>query len=311
MSRRVKVILVCLLFVGMAVASGFVKDRPLADSPDMKEWPKGEHWFLFAQLFPGLVDNTYKLMSVNPTFIDHTRPENVSHVFMAILVFVLLICGSTVIFLRSRRMTMPLVPDEKPGVFGLFELLGEAVLSFMKGLMGEEKATRFFPLIAAFAFFILTSNLLGLIPGFLPPTAVLDTTVGLGLTVFVATHYFGIKAHGLGHFKEFLGPIVKWYALPLMLLMVLIETISHLVRPVSLSVRLMGNMMGDHKVVGIFLSFGILFIPLPMMFLGLLIAFVQTLVFCLLAMVYIALAVEDGHGEESSHVKEGSHAKAG
>jgi F-type H+-transporting ATPase subunit a len=111
--------------------------------------------------------------------------------------------------------------------------------------------------------------------------------------VFVATHIFGIRAHGIAYFKHFLGPIIKWYALPLMLLMLVIETISHLVRPLSLAIRLMGNIMGDHKVLGIFLSFGVLLVPLPVMALGLLVSVVQTLVFCLLSMVYIALAVEE------------------
>jgi F-type H+-transporting ATPase subunit a len=191
------------------------------------------------------------------------------------------------------------VPDEKLGVFGLFEVMAETVLSFMAGLMDQKRAHYFFPLIAAFAFFILACNLLGMIPGMLPPTAVLNTTIGLGLIVFFVTHYYGVKTHGLAYFKEFFGPIQKWYALPLMILMFFIELISHLVRPVSLGVRLMGNMMGDHKVTAIFLGFGVLFVPLPMMFLGLLVAFVQTLVFCLLSVVYIALATEESHGHES------------
>ena len=162
--------------------------------------------------------------------------------------------------------------------------------------MGEAAAKRYFPLIGALAVFIFFSNVLGMIPGFLPPTDVLDTTLALGLVVFVSTHYLGVKEHGLSYFKHFLGPIVAWYALPLMILMLLIETISHMVRPLSLGIRLMGNIMGDHKVLGIFLGFGVLFLPLPIMVLGSIVAVVQTMVFCLLSMVYIALAIE--HAEE-------------
>ena len=130
-------------------------------------------------------------------------------------------------------------------------------------------------------------------PGFQPPTANLNTTLALALPVFFATHFFGVKEHGLAYFKHFFGPILKWYALPLMAIMLLIEIISHLARPLSLSLRLLGNMYGDHQVFAVFM--GLLAVPLiypiPILALGLVVCIVQTLVFCLLSMVYIGLAV--------------------
>jgi F-type H+-transporting ATPase subunit a len=104
--------------------------------------------------------------------------------------------------------------------------------------------------------------------------------------VFVLSHIFGVREHGLKYFKHFLGPI--WWLIPLMLP---IELISHIARPVSLSMRLMGNIVGDHKLVGVF--FGILpfVLPVPFMVMGVLVSVVQAVVFSLLTTVYISQAV--------------------
>jgi F-type H+-transporting ATPase subunit a len=294
MSRRTKIIVVVVAFLALSAGSAFIPDKHL-DAHHDGPWPAGDHWSIIAQVFPGLVSNVYSLVEPHATYVDGGTPDRVIHLFMGLVVFALALGAGWVVYRRTRK-DPPLVPDETFGVFIFMEGLSSAVLGLMEGLMGEAAAKKYFPLIATLAVFIFFSNVLGMIPGFLPPTDVLDTTLALGLVVFVSTHYFGVKEHGLAYFKHFLGPIVAWYALPLMILMLLIETISHLVRPMSLGVRLMGNIMGDHKVLGIFLGFGILFLPLPIMILGTVVAVVQTLVFCLLSMVYIALAIE--HAEE-------------
>jgi F-type H+-transporting ATPase subunit a len=105
--------------------------------------------------------------------------------------------------------------------------------------------------------------------------------------VFFATHIYGVKEHGLAYFKHFLGP-----SLPLAPLMLPIELISHFARPLSLAVRLMGNMMADHKVVMSFFALVPILVPLPFLLLGILICLIQALVFCTLAMVYIGMAME-------------------
>jgi F-type H+-transporting ATPase subunit a len=190
-----------------------------------------------------------------------------------------------------------LVPPPRFNLRNMMELLLDTVLDLMTQVMGPKNARRFLPLIGSLALFIFFSNLLALIPGFLPPTSMLKTNVGLAVVVFLVTHVFGVKEHGLKYFAHFAGPHIDapWYAKPLTwilaILMVGIELISHLARPVSLSVRLCGNMFADHKVVFAFFVLVPLLVPVPFLILGCLVVIVQTLVFSLLSMVYISMAV--------------------
>ena len=144
--------------------------------------------------------------------------------------------------------------------------------------------------MGALFIYILFSNLLGLIPGFLPPTDNLNTNVACALTVFIFYNYQGFKAHGFAYLKHFMGPI--WWLAPIM---VVIEVISHLVRPASLSVRLFGNISGDHLVLGIFSSLVPIGVPVIFLFLGLFVSVIQAFVFTLLSMVYISLATAHDH----------------
>jgi F-type H+-transporting ATPase subunit a len=126
-----------------------------------------------------------------------------------------------------------------------------------------------------------------LLPGFSAPTDTLKTNVGIAILVFFLTHIYGVKEHGLAYFKHFLGPTPA-----LAPLILPIELISHFARPLSLSVRLLGNMMADHKVVMSFFALVPIIVPLPFMLLGLLVCLIQALVFCTLTMVYIGMAIE-------------------
>lgn len=155
--------------------------------------------------------------------------------------------------------------------------------------MGE-RGRPFFPLIGALAFFILTSNLLGLIPGFFPPTANLNTTAACAVIVFFSTHVVGIRNHGAKYIKHFLGPV--WWLAPIMLP---IELIGHLSRPLSLSFRLFGNMNGHELILLIFFGLVPFLVPLPMMLMGVLVAFLQTFVFMLLSVIYINGSLEEAH----------------
>jgi F-type H+-transporting ATPase subunit a len=123
----------------------------------------------------------------------------------------------------------------------------------------------------------------------------LNTTLALAIVVFFATHYLGIRAHGLPYFKHFVGPIHHPAAFPLWCLMLPIEIIGHLARVASLSIRLMGNMMADHTVLGIFLVLVPFVLPIPIQILGLLVALVQTFVFLILTVVYLSMAVAHDH----------------
>lgn len=214
------------------------------------------------------------------------------HVFWSLVVVAFVLVGA----MRFRaavvgRGQAGLVPPPRFGLRNMFELICDTTLSLMEGVMGEKAARRFFPLIASCAFFILFSNFLALIPGMGVPTTTLKTNLAPALIIFFATHIYGVKEHGAANYlKHFMGPIPA-----LAPLMFPIEIISHLVRPLSLAIRLMGNMMGDHKVVFTFFTLVPFFVPVPFLFLGLLVTIVQTLVFCLLSMVYISMAIAHDH----------------
>jgi len=176
--------------------------------------------------------------------------------------------------------------------FSLTNILEQAVaglMAFMEGMMGDQ-AKRFVPLIGSTALFILFCNLLGNIPGFDSPTSNLNTTLAPAIVIVLATHIIGIKAHGAGYIKQFLGP-VPWL-IPLILP---IELISHFARVVSLSVRLFGNMFGDHLVLATFMGMVSLLVPVIFMGFGLFVALIQTFVFTLLSIIYITLALEEAH----------------
>jgi len=187
-------------------------------------------------------------------------------------------------FLATRRMNI------LPGRFqNVMEVIIGGFDSLLTDTMGHE-GRKFFPLIATLGLYILTSNLLGLIPGFESPTANLNTTVSMAVVVFVMTHIVGVKVHGVKYLKQFMGPV--WWLTPLMMP---IEIISHLSRPLSLSVRLFGNIMGEDIVLAVVLLLVPLLVPLPVFVLMIFTSCIQTLVFMLLAMMYIAGAMEEAH----------------
>src|SRR5262249_25395312 len=131
----------------------------------------------------------------------------------------------------------------------------------------------------------------GLFPGFNPATSNNNTTFALGVTSFLVYNVEGIRAQGLvSYIKHFMGPII-WLA-PLMFV---VEVVSHLVRPLSLGLRLSGNMTGDHTVLSIFLGLTPIGIPMIFYALGLFVCFVQAFVFSLLSMVYLSMATAHDH----------------
>ncbi|MEK6534194.1 MAG: F0F1 ATP synthase subunit A [Thermodesulfobacteriota bacterium] len=187
-------------------------------------------------------------------------------------------------FLATRRVSI------LPGRFqNVMEVIVEGIDTFLTDTMGPE-GRKFFPLIATLGIYILTSNLLGLIPGFESPTANLNTTVSLAVVVFAMTHIVGIRVHGIKYVKQFMGPV--WWLTPLMMP---IELISHLSRPLSLSVRLFGNIMGEDIVLAVVLLLVPLLVPLPVIVLMIFTSCIQTVVFMLLTMMYIVGAMEEAH----------------
>lgn len=212
---------------------------------------------------------------------------SLTHVLITTLVVLFTLWGALSFFKGTKTEDKGIVPPRKMSFRNFFEILAESLYGMVEGAMGEKAGKKFYPLIGALFLFILFNNLFALLPGFSAPTDSLKTNVGIALLVFFATHYYGVKEHGLAYFKHFLGPTP--FLIPLMLP---IELVSHVARPVSLSVRLMGNMMADHKVVMSFFALVPILVPLPFMLLGLLVCLIQALVFCTLAMVYIGMATE-------------------
>lgn len=218
-----------------------------------------------------------------------------NHVVMATLVAVTLV--ATTLVARARLLQAMqtteggLVPDSKLTLKNFFEIVAEQLYKLTESVIGHHDAPTYYPLIGTLFVFILTSNMIGLIPGFLPPTDNFNTTLALGLFVFVYYNFAGLRANGTAYLKHFMGPVLL-----LAPLMVLIEVAGHLFRPLSLALRLRGNIMGDHIVLGVFSDLVPLLLPIVFYVLGVFVAFVQSFVFCLMTMVYISMATaHDDH----------------
>jgi F-type H+-transporting ATPase subunit a len=219
-------------------------------------------------------------------------PHHVSNAILAIVFLMIVAILGTRGLRKDRKDQKKLfIPEAKLTFRTAGEMIVEGILKVVKDNMGP-RGPEFMMIIGTLALFIFVSNVLGLVPGFHSPTASLNTTAACAITVFFLTHYYGFREHGIKYIKHFTGPII-WLA-PLMFP---IELIGHFVRPVSLSIRLFGNIFGDHYVYAIVLTMAPFLIPLPMMVLGLFVAIVQTLVFILLSMAYFAGAIEEEHGD--------------
>ena len=176
-----------------------------------------------------------------------------------------------------------------------FESFVEILENFIINTMGE-KGREFVPLLCSIFLFILSMNLLGLVPGCDAPTASLNTTVAVALFVFVYYNYIGIRNWGPHYIKHFTGSNKA-----LMVLMFPIEIISHLARPLSMSLRLFGNIFGEEMTLLIFFGFGAsiyvgcLLGTLPLYFLFLLVKCLQAYILFILTLIYIQGAVEHAH----------------
>lgn len=239
------------------------------------------------------------------------------HTFFAIVSALLLILFA----LKARGALAsakdPVVPAADLGSRNIAELLVQLVVSQSDAIIGKA-GRKYVPFFATFFFFILISNLLGLVPGFLPPTGNLNTTLGLAICSFIGYNVIGVREQGGAYFKHFVGPmtslpgkgITKLAFLPVLLISVafffILEAFSHGFRPVSLALRLFGNMMGDHEVIGAFIGLTKLVVPVAFYIMGTLVCVIQAFVFTLLSMIYVALAISHGDHEEE-HGHEGAH----
>jgi F-type H+-transporting ATPase subunit a len=258
------------------LSTGLVAIATLLSANSAQAGGGGGHHFSWLQLVPGL------------EHAHHALP-------MAILVASILVITTLIARVQLGRAMKSaegaVVPEAKLTYRNFFEIVAEKLFGLTESVMGRHEAEHFFPIIGTLFVYIFASNLIGLIPGFLPPTDTLNMTMALGLFVFAYYNYVGLRVHGIAYLKHFLGPVL-WLA-PLLLV---IELASHIFRPISLALRLRGNIMGDHIVLGVFteLSHGIL-IPVVFYGIGLFVSFVQAFVFCLMTMVYISLSAAHDH----------------
>jgi F-type H+-transporting ATPase subunit a len=225
--------------------------------------------------------------------IPQIGAEN-AHVATAAATGVVLIGASMVARASLGKGATSTEPVGKFSVRAIFEEVTEFIAGLSQMVIGEE-GKRFIPLFTTLFVFLAFNNLVGLIPGMTPATENINTAVAVGIFSFIAYNFFGLKEHGIAYLKQFLGPL-----LALAPLMIIIELISHIVRPLSLGLRLHGNMLGDHTVLGIFLEIlpvEFRFIPVAAIFYGLgtFVSLMQAFVFTTLSMIYVSLAISHDH----------------
>jgi len=201
---------------------------------------------------------------------------------------VLFVALALILFFGLASRNLKVIPSKRQSIL-------ELIIGFFENLLGEivgEQGRKYLPMVGTIGLFILFCNLLGLVPGFMSPTSKLNVTIGCALSVFVYYHWQGIKAQGiLKYLKHFAGPT------PLLApLLVPIEIISHFSRPVSLSVRLFGNIFAEELLILVIVSIIPFLLPLPFMAIAIFTATIQAFVFVLLSCIYIAGAVV--HEEE-------------
>jgi len=209
------------------------------------------------------------------------------HVVPDYLVMVLIVAVILALLLGLASRRLSLVPGGRQSVVEMIVQLFEGLVVDIVGPEGR----KYLPVIGTVGLFVFGCNMIGLVPGFMSPTSKLNVTLGCALVVFFYYHWQGVKAQGLKYFKHFMGPIPA-----LAPLMIPIEVISHFSRPVSLSMRLFGNIFAEELLIVIMASIIPFLLPLPFMAVAIFTSVIQSFVFVLLSCIYISGAV--AHEEE-------------
>ena len=257
-------------------------------------------------------------------FDNFINPYSVSLLAFAII-FVLMVMA------RSNPQLVPIGPQN------FIEMIIEFIQDMADSFVGKY-APFFFPLFYTLFMFIFFADLMGLVPGLVSPTSRVDVNLGMALIVFLSTHYWGIKEKGLKYFEHFLPPklptnspnvilniLMFVIQAVLMVLMPIIHVIGELVKPVSLTLRLFGNMMAKEKLLAVLVLLITIFwnmspamktvaafpfvLRVAIVILGVFVSFIQAFVFMLLAMAYIGGAVQS-HDSHEEHGEDHGHAAA-
>ncbi len=222
------------------------------------------------------------------------------HIPEHILMYSTVICGVLLLGFIYKRKIVTLgkeelvIPDDGVTVRNILELIGGSIFDLVKNVVGDEHAKEYFPMAISIFLLILFNNMIGLVPGFLPATSNMNTTLALGLFSFLYYNFHGIYKVGIvAHVKHLMGPVL-WLA-PLIFI---IEIISHAIRPLTLALRLRFNMEGDHMVLAAFTDLTYIVVPVIFLFLGTFISFIQAFVFTILSLVYVKLSIESHDQDE-------------
>jgi len=238
-------------------------------------------WFteFLNHYFGGMITGLLHHLGIEPAYPAAPITNTVA---MEVLVVLLLIA-----FFLAVRAKMSV---ENPGSLQqVVEILQEFIGEQAQGIIGHGYQ-RYLPYVMALGFYILVSNLIGLVPGFDSPTASPSVPLGCALVTFFYYHYYGIRHHGWHYYKQFIGPV--GLLAPLMLV---IEIVSHLARVLSLTVRLYANMFAGDMVTLAFFSLVPVLIPVLFLGLHLGVALVQTFIFVMLTLAYLGMAVSEEH----------------
>jgi F-type H+-transporting ATPase subunit a len=231
----------------------------------------------------GLLLNAFGV--TDPHMMEDLKP------FVGALVTLLITLVVGFLYKSRVNASQDLTPSGKFNLRSVVEAIAEFVYDLGSNSIGSDKARAFMPVLFGVFFFILISNLSGLVPGFTPATESINTNLVLGLFIFLVFNYAGVKEHGFfGYLKTYAGPVL-W----MMPVLFVIEIIGMMARPVSLSLRLYGNIFGDHLVLSVFTGLTKLVFPSFLLFFGLLVACLQSFVFTLLSGIYISLATSHDH----------------
>ena len=244
----------------------------------------------FMDLIPGIHEWWAEFGSLGLTWLNG---DHISFIHVALSLLSVVVIG--ILIAASWKKFKP-EPDAKLTPRTFFELIIELVHNLLKEQLHDaKKARKYLPLVLGLAVFIFFNNIMALIPGLAPATDNLNTNVGMALLVFFVSTIAGIREKGVGHvLLEMCGPGFGKHNIPFMApLMFPIELVGQVVRPVTLTVRLMGNMYGDHAVVAVLMTLVAAGIPAIMMCLGALVVVIQTAVFCILTVVYISMAISE------------------
>jgi F-type H+-transporting ATPase subunit a len=216
-------------------------------------------------------------------------------VMCGVLIAFALVARGSLDKLRALGGSQQFLFTEGLGLRNIFELLTEFLWGLVETALGPKNGAAWFWLLGGIFTWILASNLFGLLPGWIPATGDINSNLSMALVVLVAFNYAGIKANGIGAYLHHMWGPVWWLGV----LLFPVEVIAlYVVRPISLSLRLGGNIFGDHMVFGIMSDLVALGLPSVFLGLGVFVSGVQALVFTLLSSVYISLAIGDEHGHD-------------